>query len=166
MYTSISDFREDWQNEAELTLKIFEKLTDETLSVKIHPSVRTLGRLAQHLTLSISEMLGTSGVDIETPTAEDVKTLTVAGIITDYKKFTTMVIDIIGNHYNDGNLNDEIKMYGELWKRKDVLYGLIKHQIHHRAQMTVIMRQVGLQVVGIYGPTREEWEQFKIPAEE
>jgi uncharacterized damage-inducible protein DinB len=37
------------------------------------------------------------------------------------------------------------------------LYYLIVHEIHHRGQMTVLMRQAGLSFTGIYGPTREEW---------
>jgi uncharacterized damage-inducible protein DinB len=34
---------------------------------------------------------------------------------------------------------------------------LLRHEIHHRAQMTVLMRQAGLRVPGVYGPSREEW---------
>ncbi|MCK4657684.1 MAG: hypothetical protein KAT85_11650, partial [candidate division Zixibacteria bacterium] len=32
--------------------------------------------------------------------------------------------------------------------------------IHHRGQMTVLMRQAGLKVPGVYGPSMEEWEHF------
>ena len=41
--------------------------------------------------------------------------------------------------------------------REHVLISLVRHQAHHRAQMTVLMRQAGLAVPGIYGPAREEW---------
>jgi uncharacterized damage-inducible protein DinB len=37
---------------------------------------------------------------------------------------------------------------------------IIKHIIHHRGQMTVLMRQAGLKVPGVYGPAREEWEKI------
>jgi len=37
------------------------------------------------------------------------------------------------------------------------------HQTHHRAQMTVLMRQAGLKVPGVYGPSREEWSQMGMP---
>jgi len=37
-----------------------------------------------------------------------------------------------------------------------VLQTLVVHQIHHRGQMSVLMRQAGLVPPGIYGPTREE----------
>lgn len=34
---------------------------------------------------------------------------------------------------------------------------MIQHQIHHRGQMTILMRQAGLTVPGLYGPSKEEW---------
>ena len=48
-------------------------------------------------------------------------------------------------------------MYGDKWKRGITLNVLITHQAHHRGQMTVLMRQAGLKVPGVYGPSREEW---------
>ena len=36
------------------------------------------------------------------------------------------------------------------------LMTLINHQNHHRGQMTVLMRQAGLTVPGVYG-SKEEW---------
>jgi len=30
--------------------------------------------------------------------------------------------------------------------------------------MTVLMRQAGLVVPGVYGPAREEWGQYNMPA--
>ena len=37
---------------------------------------------------------------------------------------------------------------------------LVVHQAHHRGQMTVLMRQAGLTVPGVYGPAREEWTTY------
>jgi uncharacterized damage-inducible protein DinB len=56
-------------------------------------------------------------------------------------------------------------MYGEQWSRGAVLSALILHQVHHRAQMTVLMRQAGLKVPGLYGPAREEWAAMNLPAQ-
>ncbi len=49
-------------------------------------------------------------------------------------------------------------MYGQEWKNSFSLWALVTHQIHHRGQMTVLMRQAGLKVPGLYGPAKEEWE--------
>ncbi|MNF01709.1 DinB family protein [compost metagenome] len=51
-------------------------------------------------------------------------------------------------------------MYGELWEKGKILRVLISHQSHHRGQMTVIMRILGLPVPGLYGPSKEEWAEF------
>jgi uncharacterized damage-inducible protein DinB len=48
-------------------------------------------------------------------------------------------------------------MYGERWRKGTVLSALIKHQAHHRGQLTILMRNEGLTVPGIYGPSKEEW---------
>ena len=46
------------------------------------------------------------------------------------------------------------------WTKGQALSVLLVHQIHHRGQMTVLMRQAGLKVPGIYGPALEEWERY------
>lgn len=73
-----------------------------------------------------------------------------------------------------GNLRDdsirmktvEDEMYGEKWPRGQSARILIDHQIHHRGQLTVVMRQAGLQVPGVYGPSKEEWAGYGAPAPE
>ena len=57
----------------------------------------------------------------------------------------------------------EDDMYGQKWKRGLTLGILITHQIHHRGQMTVLMRQAELKVPGIYGPAYEEWAALGVP---
>lgn len=42
----------------------------------------------------------------------------------------------------------------------DVLNGL---ETHHLGQMTVLMRQAGLNVPGVYGPSKEEWTAYGMP---
>ena len=56
----------------------------------------------------------------------------------------------------DGQLPSEISYFGMSLPMARVLDSLIRHQIHHRAQMTVLMRQAGLVPPGVYGPSREE----------
>ena len=64
----------------------------------------------------------------------------------------------------DDDLEKEDDMYGESWKRGYTLYVLVSHQTHHRGQMTVLMRQAGLPVPGVCGPSKEEWSAFGVPA--
>ena len=59
--------------------------------------------------------------------------------------------------WTDETLAEIKDMYGEQWSIATVLGILTSHQTHHRGQMTVLMRQAGLRVPGVYGPSREEW---------
>lgn len=40
------------------------------------------------------------------------------------------------------------------------IFSALTDESHHRAQMTVLMRQAGLKVPGIRGPAKEDWSQF------
>jgi uncharacterized damage-inducible protein DinB len=41
---------------------------------------------------------------------------------------------------------------------------MLENEIHHRGQMTVLMRQAGLKVPGVYGPAKEDWAAMGMPA--
>jgi uncharacterized damage-inducible protein DinB len=56
----------------------------------------------------------------------------------------------------DGQLASEVTFHGRTLPMVTMLSGLIRHQIHHRGQMTILMRQAGVVVPGVYGPSREE----------
>ena len=51
MYRHLEDFINDWTVESESTLKIFNNLTDGSLTKKVDENVRTAGRLDYHITL-------------------------------------------------------------------------------------------------------------------
>ena len=72
--------------------------------------------------------------------------------------------DEVSKNWTAETLLIEDDMYGETWSRGMTLFYLIAHQAHHRGRMTVLMRQAGLKVPGIYGPAREEWAAFGAPA--
>ena len=61
MYNKLSDFLTEWEYESESTLKIFEQLTDDSLSKKFNDNVRTPGRLAWHIVNTIGEMVQRTG---------------------------------------------------------------------------------------------------------
>ena len=164
MFYKISDFQKDWAIESGATLKLFRVLTDESLNQKVYDEGRTLGRLAWHLAASLDRTLVQAGLlakavadDAELPPASAKE------IADQYENSAKVVIDAVTKNWPDGVLEEEIQMFRNKWKKGEVLTSLVKHQAHHRAQMTVLMRQAGLKVPGIYGPSREEWELMKMP---
>lgn len=150
-----------WQHESKATLQVFEKLTDTSLKQAVMPGGRTLGRLANHIIETLTEMPHRMGLGIA---EENPAYSTVGELVSNYQRCSDQLIAAVKQHWTDSSLDDSVNMYGEPWTHRFSLSVLINHQIHHRAQMTVLMRQAGLAVPGIYGPSREEWEQMGMPA--
>lgn len=164
MFYKINDFIQNWKNESETTKKVFAELSDASLKQKVYENGRTLGELAWHITLTIGEMMSHTGMKIETHKEDAPVPSSAEEILSAYSKSSDAFISILEKSWNDEMLNEDIPMYGETWKKSFVLQALIVHQIHHRGQMTVLMRQAGLKVPGVYGPSREEWEAMGMPA--
>jgi uncharacterized damage-inducible protein DinB len=166
MFHTIEDFVRNWTYESASTQKQMDQLTDKSLAQAIAADHRTLGRVAWHIVTSIPEMMShvglkITGVDIKAPVPE-----TAAEIKKVYSSVSRQLLDQVKADWNDGTLMIEDDMYGEKWKRGNTLFILIKHEIHHRGQMTVLMRQAGLKVLGFYGPAKEEWVNYGAPAPE
>jgi uncharacterized damage-inducible protein DinB len=167
MFRSIDDFASAWQMEAESTLKVLHSLTDASLAQAVVPGGRTLGFLAWHITCTLTEMGSHAGLTIDGPTAqkpEDVPKRA-ADIVAQYEKSAAMVVPAVRAKWSDAQLGEMIPMYGEQWPRGTMLNALIAHQTHHRGQMTVLMRQAGVPVPGMYGPSKEEWAAMGMPAQ-
>jgi uncharacterized damage-inducible protein DinB len=164
MYRKIEDFVNDWAYETEMTLKILNGLTDESLTRSFHDGHRTLGRLAWHITYTLTEMTKHAGLPMET-LGEMPENLTVEKLVTLFARDAGAVKNAVAANWTDDSLTDKVPMYsGEEWRKGVVLSILIRHQTHHRGQMTVLMRQAGLTVAGVYGPAKEEWVAMGMPA--
>ncbi len=164
MYRKIEDFVRAWSYETEQTVKLLSELTDESLNQKVTESGRNLGFLAWHLVVTMQEMPEKVGLRVDAPTPETPVPASAREIVAAFEKAGNSVKKEVGENWTDEILEQEDEMYGETWKRGMTLFYLIAHQAHHRGQITVLMRQAGLKVVGIYGPAKEEWEAFGMPA--
>jgi len=159
MFTSIENFLSDWTLECTSTEKLYSNLTDESLSQKAWEHGRELGRLSWHLALSTAEMLNTAGLHVQGPEENSPTPASATVILETLKQVNTASIPEI-KKWTDDMLQEEVPMYGRSWKRGFVLTVLLHHHIHHRGQMTVLMRQAGLKVPGMHGPSRDEWLAF------
>ena len=162
MFRRVDDFLKTWDYETEATLKIFRALTDASLSRPVAPDGRTLGYLAWHCVLTLPEMMKHAGIPVS-GLAEDAPQPALAGMIGAYETCARELARELPGKWTDAMLDELIPMYGQQWPRGAVLTALILHQTHHRAQMTVLMRQEGLKVPGLYGPAREEWAAMNLP---
>lgn len=163
MIRSIPDFLADWKQEHAATVKLFSALTDASLDHAATPEGRTLGRLAWHITGSLGEMMHRVDLPVDSPGEEEPVPAAVEELVRIYDTAAESLARLIGETWNDTTLLEKRDMYGEQWSNGTTLDVLIRHQAHHRGQMTVVMRHAGLAVPGIYGPAREEWAQFGMP---
>ena len=160
MFRKIDDFLLIWKHESNSTLSILHALTDESLDKKVYEEGWSLGKLAWHLVKTLNEMVGKTGLQFagtpyDAPEPNDAKSITAA-----YKEASESMVHAIKEHWTDETLVEEYDMYGDNWTVATILQILVSHQTHHRGQMTVLMRQAGLVVPGMYGPSKEEWLAF------
>lgn len=166
MFRKIQDFLDSWAHETEATVKVFSQLTDASLSQTVAPEGRTLGRIAWHIVQTLPEMGGRTGLEVVGPGETDAIPETAQEIATGFEASAKSLGEAVKAGWGDGDLEKEDDLYGQPWQRGKTLSVLLNHQNHHRGQMTVLMRQAGLPVPGVYGPSKEEWVNYGMPVQE
>lgn len=164
MIRSLAAFEAIWTVEAQGTQKLLDALTDASLAQSVAPGLRTIGRLAWHITTTVPEMMGLTGLNVEGADAHAPVPPSAKVIADSYRRAAASLAEQIRAHWTDASLAQTDAMYGEQWARGLTLQILILHQTHHRGQLTVLMRQAGLKVPGLYGPAMEEWAAYGAPA--
>ncbi len=158
MFRRISDFATAWDYESDATLRMLQGLTDESLEERITPETRTAGGLAWHIACSIGEMMTLAGLPLgHLPAESGGRPESSEAIANSYDEAAKALQAAAIADWTDDQLEDDLPMYGESWKKGFVLSLLLNHQAHHRGQLTMLMRKAGLKVPGVYGPSREEW---------
>lgn len=164
MFRKISDFLSEYDSESKATQKLLDALTDGSLVQRVSDGHRTLGNAAWHIVMTLPEMMGHTGLVVTGP-AEKTPAPAVAKEIADaYRQVSASLLEQVKQTWSDETLEVVDEMYGEKWARGQTLTGVLNHEIHHRGQMTVLMRQAGLTVPGVYGPSKEEWVTYGMEA--
>ncbi|MDN7245493.1 DinB family protein [Planococcus shenhongbingii] len=166
MFIDLKDFLTEWQHEAKSTQRILDALTDESLDQQVADGFRTLGRLGWHLTTTLDEMMSHTGLQFSAAKFGSPVPDTAEEIAEAYRFSNQSMVTAMKENWTDETLKEEHDMYGEMWSVSRILKVMFTHQIHHRGQMTVLMRQAGLKVPGLYGPAKEEWAAMGAPPPE
>ncbi|TXK73747.1 hypothetical protein FU659_30595 [Paenibacillus sp. N3.4] len=164
MYTTVEGFIKDYQGEAATTQKLLDTLTDESLNQQVAPGYRTLGHLAWHLVHNDRGILHGAGLSFEAPSATDEPPVSAATIAQSYRATTEAILEAVRVQLTDAKLQENVNMFGQTWTISLTLYNYLKHEVHHRGQLTILMRQAGLAVTGAYGPAKQEWAYLGAPA--
>ncbi len=130
-------------------------MTDDKLDQAIVEGHSTLGWLGWHITTSTAFFAELVGLDVTVPTQDSVPK-EAAVIAQTYKEVSEKLIQEIKQKLSDEKMMEEVDQFGRQTPRGAVLRDVIHHQTHHRGQMTVLLRQAGLHVPGVMGPTKEQ----------
>ncbi len=155
MFTSIHQFLSIWEVETKSTLACFQNLTDESLAKDLVHGYRTIERTANHIVDCVCSIPAEATLPVEGYSKQHYTTK--AALTEAYLKNTEAVKAAL-TKWRDADLLEDTPMYGETWKKGFALWVTVMHEIHHRGQLTVLMRLAGLKVPGVYGPSKEEWE--------
>ena len=154
----------DLANELAVTRTVLDRLPDDRFDWAPHPKSMTLGRLAAHMTTLVGMpqmVLSTDDVDLAAgrpPSAEMPDRAAVLAAFDAASARTREMLDGAGDEALGAawrlRMGEHVVAAGP---RRELLRHLfLSHLIHHRGQMTVYLRLVGVPVPPVYGPTADE----------
>ena len=164
MLRQLNDFQEAYAQQIEGTLRVLAMLTDKNLTQTVAAEHRTLGQIAWHIVTSVPEMMQRTGLSLSAVDHDSPPPMSAAEILAGYRTVTDELMAALTANWDDATLLQTDDMYGKEWSRGLTLSVLMQHEIHHRGQMTVLLRQAGARVPGIYGPSKEEWASYGMEA--
>lgn len=154
MYRVAEDFIQDWVAASKGALKVMQAIPNDKMDVAIVDGHNSLGWLSWHL-VGVAGTFGQfAGLQIPAPGPDMAQPETMEEIAEKYemvmaayqKEAATLTAE---------QLEEEVPAFGGSMKRGQLLRVLITHQTHHVGQMTVLLRQAGLKVPPVMGPTKE-----------
>lgn len=159
MYRKVEDFLNEWAKASEGTLKVLEALTDDKLDQAIVEGHSTLGWLGWHLATSVPFFAREVGLTVTLDGDRNIVPEKATTIVEGYKNVSEQLLKEVKEKLTDETIVESVESFGQLTPRGAILRILIDHQTHHRGQMTVLLRQAGLKVPGVMGPTKEDQGQ-------
>jgi len=155
MFDSVQQFIDVWRLESIATVRVLGALTDQSRDFPGAGQGRSLGEVAWHIVTALREIGEKVGIAVDGPKAEDPAPADAASIERYYRRAAASVSAVV-SHWSDETLQQLDDVYGERWKRGETLFALLTHEIHHRGQLTLLLRQAGLRVPSVYGPSADE----------
>ncbi len=156
MFTSVQQFLATWRHESASTARVLAQLTDASLDYRLTPTYRPLGDLAWHIVTSPCQILSQAGLVYDAPRKGTPRPPRASQIQAAYVDAALALAQAVERHWDDAALRVEDQVYGRSWPRGLTLDVMLRHEIHHRGQLTALMRGAGLRVPGVYGPSADD----------
>jgi uncharacterized damage-inducible protein DinB len=160
MFHNAAEFLDMYGWESDCTARVLGALTDESLVQAKAEGHIDLGGLGWHVATSPAFML--NQVELKMPefgwqTPEDLSAAKIQSTYADLSARTKAHAE----NLKPEDLQKVYHVFGMMdWPVWQMLNALIAHEVHHRGQISVLMRQAGLTVPNIYGPNFEETQQM------
>jgi uncharacterized damage-inducible protein DinB len=159
----IDGMLQELEQEAQTTRRVLGRVPDNQLTWRPHEKARTLGELALHVAIvpgGVAELVA-SPSPAQAPQFVDPTPKSASELLLALDQSIAKAKNVLGG-MNDAALMATWRMMRgdrELFAapRAAVLRSvMLNHWYHHRGQLTVYLRQLGVPIPSIYGPSADE----------
>src|SRR5712692_7658138 len=158
----VDSFLSEIDQEAKATRRLLERLPEDKLTGKPHPTSMSLGKLGMHLATINGAIAGMAAKDsFDMPPPPQPEPTTKAEILAAFEKSLTDAKSLL-NQVDDARAmaNWSMNMGGKpmMTMPRAAVYRVImcSHQYHHRGQLTVYLRLLDVPIPSVYGPSADE----------
>jgi uncharacterized damage-inducible protein DinB len=158
----IDSFLQELEHEAKTTRRVLERVPGNQLAWRPHPKSRTLGELALHVAGTPGQVAKLAAQsEIQAPDFKDAVPASAAELIPALDESIATAKQLLGK-MDDAALNGtwRVKQNGReilAMPRSALLRSImLNHWYHHRGQLSVYLRELGVAVPSIYGPSADE----------
>jgi uncharacterized damage-inducible protein DinB len=159
----IDGLLQELEAEAQTTRRVLERVPDDQLRWRPHEKARTLGELALHVAIvpgSVAEFVA-SPSPVQAPQFIDPSPKSASELIPALDRSVAKAKEVLGGMDDAAimatwrMLNGEREVFAV--PRMAMLRSvMLNHWYHHRGQLTAYLRQLGVPVPSIYGPSADE----------
>ena len=154
---------QELEQEAQTTRRVLERVPNDRLTWRPHEKARTLGELALHVAIvpgGVAELV--SGPSpVQAPQFIDPVPASASDLIPALDDSIAKAKRLVGG-MDDAALASPLRLMRgerELFKVPRVALArsiMLNHWYHHRGQLTTYLRELGVPVPSIYGPSADE----------
>lgn len=154
----------EFDREMGLTRRVLERVPDAQFDWRPHPTSRTLGELAEHLTEMphwTTAAMTLDAFDAATDMPAHAPATTRAAVLDRFdKNLKAARPSLVAKTDAEFNAPWKLKANGKevftMPKAAVMRNFVLNHMIHHRGQLVVYLRMLGAPVPSIYGPSGDE----------
>ena len=155
----------EFDREMGQTRKVLDRVPDAQFEWRPHPTSMTLGRLAEHLAempLWATTTMAQSELDMMTPRPADYTSpATRAAVLAMFDtNLRAARVNLVNKTDGEFDAPWKLKAGGKevftMPKASVMRAFVLNHMVHHRGQMTVYLRMLGVKIPSIYGPSGDE----------